>query len=64
MRYLFRIGNFDNLICYLCTMIKIDIYGGLTELLTLSLPRVISFKFPLQPHQKYYTTQYEEIGVS
>ena len=24
--------------------------------LTLSLPRVINFKFPLQPHQKYYIT--------
>ena len=28
--------------------------------LTLSLPRVINFKFPLQPHQKYYITKYEE----
>ena len=32
--------------------------------LTLSLPRVINFKFPLQPHQKYYTTQYEELRFS
>ena len=32
--------------------------------LTLSFPRVINFKFPLQPHQKYYITQYEELGVS
>ena len=32
--------------------------------LTLSLPRVISFKFPLRPHQKYYITQYEELGFS
>ena len=31
---------------------------------TLSLPRVINFKFPLQPHHKYYTAQYEEIGFS
>ena len=30
--------------------------------LTLSLPRVINFKFPLQPHQEYYITQYEELG--
>ena len=33
-------------------------------ILTLSLPRVINFKFPLQPHQKYYTRQYEELGFS
>ena len=37
--------------------------------LTLSLPRVINFKFPLQPHQKYYPqkyfpTQYKELGFS
>ena len=32
--------------------------------LTPSLPRVINFKFPLQPHQKYYITQYEELGCS
>ena len=32
--------------------------------LTLSLPRVINVKFPLQPHQKYYITQYEELGFS
>ena len=25
--------------------------------LTLSLPRVMNLKFPLQPHQKYYVTQ-------
>ena len=31
--------------------------------LTLSLPRVINFEFSLQPHQKYYTTQYEERGL-
>ena len=30
----------------------------------LSLPRVISFKFPLQPQQKYYITQYGELGFS
>ena len=34
------------------------------RLFTLSLPRVINFKFPLQPHQKYYSTQYEELGFS
>ena len=27
-------------------------------------PRVINVKFPLQPHQKYYITQYEELGFS
>ena len=32
--------------------------------LTLSLPRVINLKILLQPHQQYYTTQYEEFGVS
>ena len=32
--------------------------------LTLSLSRVINFKFLLQPHQKYYTTQCEELGFS
>ena len=32
--------------------------------LTLSLPRVINFKFPLQPHQKYNITQYGELGFS
>ena len=26
--------------------------------------RVINVKFPLQPHQKYYITQYEEFGFS
>ena len=32
--------------------------------LTLSLPRVINSKFPLQPHQKYYITQCEELDFS
>ena len=32
--------------------------------LPLSLPRVINVKFPLQPHQQYYITQYEELGFS
>ena len=31
---------------------------------SLSLPRVINVKFLLQPHQKYYITQYEELGIS
>ena len=31
---------------------------------TLSLPRVINFKFPLQPNLKYYCTQHEERGFS
>ena len=30
----------------------------------LSLPRVVNFKFALQPHQKYYITQYEELGFT
>ena len=29
---------------------------------TLSRPRVINFKFLLQPRQKYYITQYEELA--
>ena len=32
------------------------------EDLTLSLPRVINFKFPLQPHHKYYITQYGDLA--
>ena len=32
--------------------------------LTLSLTRVINFKFPPQPRQKYCITQYEELGFS
>ena len=32
--------------------------------LTLSLPGVINFKFPPQPHWKYYIAQYEELGFS
>ena len=31
---------------------------------SLSLPRVINFKFPLRTHQKYYIAQYEERGSS
>ena len=31
---------------------------------TLSLKRVINVKFPLQLHQKYYITQYGELGFS
>ena len=30
--------------------------------LTLPLPIVINFKFPLHPHEKFYITQYEEFG--
>ena len=29
---------------------------------TLFLPNVINVKIPLQPHQKYYITQFEELG--
>ena len=32
--------------------------------LTLSLPRVINFKFLLQPHKEYFSTQYWELGFS
>ena len=31
---------------------------------TLSFPTVINFKIPLQSHQKYYITQYGELGFS
>ena len=34
------------------------------DLLTLSLLRVISFKFLLQPHQKYHIAQYGELDSS
>ena len=38
---------------------------SLLILLTLSLPRVINFKFPPQPHQKDDTThEYAELGFS
>ena len=32
------------------------------QALTLSLPRVINFKFPLQLHQKYYITQIKNLA--
>ena len=32
--------------------------------ITPSLPRVINFKFLVQPHQKYHITQFEELGFS
>ena len=35
-----------------------------TLMITLSLPRVINFKLPLQPRQKYNITQFEELGFS
>ena len=38
--------------------------GMLEHILTLSLSRAINVKFPLQPHQKYYITQYGERGFS
>ena len=37
---------------------------GRSTSLTLSLPRVINVKCLLHPHQKYYITQYEELGFS
>ena len=37
---------------------------GTVLMFTLVLPRVINFEFPLQPHQTYYITQYEELGFS
>ena len=43
-------------------------FGGVILLsvrLTLSLPRMINFKFPLQLHQQYCITQFnEELGFS
>ena len=35
-----------------------------TCFLSLSFPTVANIKFPLQPHQKYYITKYEELGFS
>ena len=32
--------------------------------LTVSLPRMMSYEFSLQPHQKYNITQYEELDFS
>ena len=40
-----------------CTVISI-------QRLTLSLPRMINFKFLLLPHQQYYITQYGELVFS
>ena len=42
----------------------LEVSSPIIKRLTLSLFRVISFKFPLQLHQKYYITQYVELGVS
>ena len=39
-------------------------HQGRPRPLNLSLPRVINLKFPVRPHQKYYITQYEELGFS
>ena len=39
-------------------------WSPITEDLTLSLLRMINVKFPLQPHQKYYITQYGELDFS
>ena len=39
-------------------------HGLAARVLTLSLPRAINVKFPLQPHQKYYITQHGELGFS
>ena len=41
---------------------KVEVRGSL--ILTLSLTIVIKFKSLLQPHQKYYITQYEELDFS
>ena len=58
---LFLPGRHDKrLTCFRCFVR----YHAWTARLTLSLPRVINSKFPLQPHQKYYITQYEELGFS
>ena len=37
---------------------------AMRQQLSLSLLRVINVKFPLQPHQKYYITQYGELWLS
>ena len=35
-----------------------------TGIIPFTLSRVINFKFPLQLHQKYYISQYEEVDFS
>ena len=52
------------LIFLLEVVVQILIEAYETSVLTLSLPRVINVKFPLQLHQKYYITQYGELGFS
>ena len=42
----------------------ISLKFGPVKCLTLSVPRVINLQFPLQPLQKYYITQYGELGFS
>ena len=42
----------------------LQVTASATVELILSLPRVINSKLLLQPHQKYNTTQYEELGFS
>ena len=38
---------------------SLTLFKDSKSILTFSFPRVINFKFPLQPHQKYYITQYD-----
>ena len=50
---------------HICTELRHQlIWGVLSWRLTRSLPSVINFKFLLQPHQKQYFAQYEELGFS
>ena len=73
-------NSFPSVLHLTLTLVKVCIYftdkgtpvqentiSLLTEVsvhLSLSLPRVIDVKVPLQPHQKYYITQYEELAFA
>ena len=50
--------------CSSCTLKCFQNLYHLLMGLVRSLPRMISSKFPLQPHQKHYITQYEELGFT
>ena len=39
-----------------------DDYTTNSHLYIFSLSKVINVRFPLQPHQRYYITQYGELG--
>ena len=62
-------GHLGSAVCWLWAMVVGCQGFGCNERksgfrLRLLLPRVINVKFPLQPHQKYNITQYEELDFS